>query len=71
MAEAIETFSAVKAAGNTGTACATSGPYRSSRNSRVVLFVLAGTKFPADTDGSSTTWTAVSDAVPTGKEAVE
>ncbi len=67
MAEVIETFSAAKATGVTGDTCPTSGPYRSSRNSRVVLFVLAGTKFPTDSDGSNTNWSLVSDAA-TGRD---
>ncbi len=46
----------LKAEGQTGSACRQSGPYRSSRNARVVLFVKQGAAFPRDADGASTTW---------------
>jgi hypothetical protein len=62
MAETIERFSPLRASGATGSACTVSGPYRSNRNSNVVLFVLAGTKFPSDTDGANTNWALVSDS---------
>jgi len=65
MAESLDRFSPAKASGTTGSACSVSGPYRSSRNSGVVVFMRAGSKFPADTDGASTTWSLVSDAVQT------
>lgn len=71
MAEAVETFSAAKASGTTGGTCPTSGPYRSSRNSQIVLFVLAGTKFPTDSDGSNTNWSLVSDAATSRDPAAE
>jgi hypothetical protein len=52
-----QTARAVAASGTTGTTCSTPGPYRSSRNAKVVVFVKKGDKFPVDTDGASTTWT--------------
>ena len=52
-----ETARPIAASGATGTTCGTSGPYRSSRNARVIVFVKKGNKFPADTDGAATTWT--------------
>jgi len=61
MAESSDRFTAARASGSTGNACNLTGPYRSSRNARVIVFVLAGAKFPADTDGASTTWTLVGD----------
>lgn len=57
-----ETFSPSRASGSTGSVCTVSGPYRSERNARVVLFVLANTRFPVDSDGASTSWSLVSDA---------
>jgi hypothetical protein len=47
----------VAASGATGTTCSIPGPYRSSRNARVVVFVKKGDKFPVDADGAKTTWT--------------
>jgi hypothetical protein len=47
----------VTASGATGTTCSAPGPYRSSRNAKVVVFVKKGDKFPVDTDGAKTTWT--------------
>lgn len=49
----------ISASGKTGTTCSVTGPYRSSRNAKVVIFLKAGTKFPTDTDGASTTWALV------------
>jgi hypothetical protein len=46
----------LRAQGATGSTCRQSGPYRSSRNARVVLFVKQGAAFPRDADGASTTW---------------
>jgi hypothetical protein len=69
MAERIETFQAAKASGNSGTACKVSGPYRSNRNSKIVIFVLAGTNFPTDSDGAATAWSLVSDAPATTRDA--
>jgi hypothetical protein len=50
----------VQASGTTGQTCQTSGPYRSSRNARVTVFIKSGQRFPPDTDGKATTWTLVS-----------
>ena len=36
---------------------ATTGPYRSGRNAKVIVFLKKGDKFPVDTDGAKTTWT--------------
>jgi hypothetical protein len=52
-----ETAIAIAASGTTGTTCATTGPYRSSRNAHVVIFLKKGDKFPVDCDGVKTTWT--------------
>jgi len=50
---------AMTASGKTGQICQASGPYRSGRNAKVTVFFKKGEKFPADTDGSPTTWTLV------------
>jgi len=52
-----ETARAITASGTTGTTCQAPGPYRSSRNAKVIIFLRKGDKFPADTDGAKTTWT--------------
>jgi hypothetical protein len=52
-----ETARPVAANGATGTTCASPGPYRSSRNAKVIVFLKKGDKFPVDTDGAKTTWT--------------
>jgi hypothetical protein len=49
----------ISAGGRTGATCSVTGPYRSARNARVVIFLKAGTRFPTDTDGASTTWALV------------
>ncbi|MGH8186538.1 MAG: hypothetical protein ACREUC_08240 [Steroidobacteraceae bacterium] len=49
----------ISASGKTGATCSVTGPYRSSRNAKVIIFLKAGTKFPADTDGASTAWSFV------------
>lgn len=49
----------VSATGQTGGTCQKSGPYKSSRNAKVTVFVKKGARFPADTDGAATTWTLV------------
>jgi hypothetical protein len=49
----------ISAQGSSGTTCRKSGPYRSSRNAKVVIFVKAGTAFPKDTDNANTTWVLV------------
>lgn len=52
-----ETSRAITASGTTGGTCPVTGPYRSSRNAKVVVFLKRGAKFPADSDGAKTTWT--------------
>lgn len=52
-----ETARAITASGATGATCPASGPYRSSRNAHVVIFLKKGDKFPSDSDGAKTTWT--------------
>lgn len=54
-----ETSRPVAASGATGTICRASGPYRSGRNVKIVVFVQSGEKFPVDSDGANTTWTQV------------
>jgi hypothetical protein len=49
----------ITAQGGTGATCRQSGPYRSSRNAKVVVFVKANTAFPKDADNANTTWTLV------------
>jgi hypothetical protein len=49
----------ISAQGTSGTQCRQSGPYRSNRNARVVVFVKAGTAFPKDADNANTTWVLV------------
>ena len=58
MSDAFST--SITASGSTGTTCSKTGPYRSSRNARVTIFVKRGEKFPRDVDGSKTTWTFLS-----------
>jgi hypothetical protein len=55
-----ETATAISAQGRTGATCSQSGPYRSNRNARVVIFVRQGSAFPTDADGATTTWVLVS-----------
>jgi hypothetical protein len=62
MAESQDSFVPARASGTTGAACSLTGPYRSGRNAQVIVFVLAGTNFPSDSDGVSTTWTLVGEA---------
>jgi len=57
-----ETVAAVLATGQTSQTCRDPGPYRSARNAQVVVFLKAGDRFPADTDGAATTWTMEGDA---------
>ena len=52
-----ETARPVGASGTSGTTCPATGPYRSVRNARVIIFLKKGDKFPNDTDGAKTTWT--------------
>lgn len=47
----------INASGRTGGTCTVSGPYKSSRNTSVVVFFKNGDKFTADPiDGRDTTW---------------
>lgn len=41
----------------TGAVCQAAGPYFSSRNAKVIVFIRAGQPFPPDTDGAKTNWT--------------
>ena len=52
-----QTARPVAASGSTGSTCQAPGPYRSSRNAKVTIFLKKGDKFPVDTDGARTTWT--------------
>lgn len=55
------TATKVTATGQTGGTCQVSGPYKSSRNSGIVVFFKSGQRFTADpVDGANTTWTMVS-----------
>jgi hypothetical protein len=54
-----ESASPISASGQTGAQCRQSGPYRSSRNTRVIVFVRQGGIFPTDADGVATTWAIV------------
>jgi hypothetical protein len=58
--EALTSSTSVQASGKTGDRCSESGPYRSSRNAKVVVFVAKGQRFPPDTDGKATTWSSLS-----------
>ena len=52
------TATKVTASGKTGGTCQVSGPYKSTRNTSIVVFFQKGQKFTADpVDGASTTWT--------------
>ncbi len=48
-----------RVAGDSGSRCPESGPYRSSGRARVVVFIKQGDAFPTDSDGSPTTWVLV------------
>lgn len=52
-----ETARPIGASGASGGTCQATGPYRSSRNARVVVFLKKGDKFPVDSDGAKTSWT--------------
>jgi hypothetical protein len=54
-----ETARPISAQGSSGTTCRQSGPYRSTRNAQVIVFVKAGTAFPKDADNANTTWNLV------------
>ena len=51
------TATKVSASGKTGELCKVSGPYKSSRNTSIVVFYKQGDKFSNDpVDGRATTW---------------
>lgn len=51
------TATKISASGKTGELCRVSGPYKSSRNTSVVVFFKRGEKFIADpVDGRATSW---------------
>jgi hypothetical protein len=52
-----ETARPIGASGTSGSTCQAPGPYRSSRNAHVIIFLKKGDRFPVDSDGQSTTWT--------------
>jgi hypothetical protein len=55
------TATKVTATGQTGGTCQVSGPYKSSRNSSIIVFFKRGQRFTADpVDGAATTWTMIS-----------
>lgn len=54
-----ESAAPITASGQTGTICRQSGPYRSNRNAKVVVFVRQNQTFPPDADGAATTWALV------------
>jgi hypothetical protein len=50
----------ISASGTTNGTCQKGGPYKSSRNTAVVIFFKSGQRFPVDpVDGRSTTWSIV------------
>ena len=52
------TATTIAVTGQTGGICQKSGPYRPSRNPKIVVFFKEGERFPADpVDGRATTWT--------------
>jgi hypothetical protein len=51
------TATRISASGKTGELCRVSGPYRSSRNTSIVVYFKRGDKFTADpVDGRATSW---------------
>lgn len=51
------TATKINASGKTGATCNVSGPYKSTRNTSIVIFFKRGERFSADpVDGRSTTW---------------
>jgi hypothetical protein len=51
------TATKVSASGKTGGTCAVSGPYKSGRNTSIVVFFKRGDTFSVDpVDGRATTW---------------
>ncbi|MEW6213388.1 MAG: hypothetical protein AB1631_34150 [Acidobacteriota bacterium] len=54
------TATSITASGKTGGICSASGPYRSGRNTSVIVYFKKGDKFTVDpTDGRGTTWSLV------------
>lgn len=51
-----EAAAVARVEGRTGSRCTKSGPYRSTANARVVIFVKQGDVFLPDANGSATTW---------------
>jgi len=51
-----------RVAGDSGSQCPETGPYRSSGRARVVIFLKQGDIFPPDSDGTSTTWVLITGA---------
>jgi hypothetical protein len=47
--------------GRTGSLCPKTGPYKSARNARVIVFFKRGQRFPADVDGAATSWSLVTE----------
>jgi hypothetical protein len=51
------TATKISASGKTGGTCTVSGPYKSTRNTSIVVFFKRGDRFSADpVDGRATTW---------------
>jgi hypothetical protein len=48
-----------RVAGDSGSRCPETGPYRSSGRARVVIFLKQGDTFPPDADGAATTWVLI------------
>jgi hypothetical protein len=48
-----------RVAGDSGSRCPETGPYRSSGRARVVIFLKQGDTFPPDSDGAPTTWVLI------------
>lgn len=65
-----ETVATVQASGRTSQTCREAGPYRSSRNAQVTVFLKAGDRFPADADGAVTTWTMGGDEAEAAAEEI-
>jgi hypothetical protein len=51
-----------RVAGDSGSRCPETGPYRSSGRARVIVFLKQGDIFPPDVDGASTTWVLITGA---------
>lgn len=65
-----ESEARVQASGRTSQTCREAGPYRSTRNAQVIVFLKVGDRFPADTDGAETTWSLGSDSAEAESEQV-